>query len=183
VNGERMTQRAGEASERALFARRARALPPAALPSLEAVLSAAAADGAPADARPAGLGRRTHAGLVVGLAVLAAACVGGLVVASARASGDFGNRAIVADVDAGVPLVRTSVGAGIAAGETCEPTSSENEDDRTTCGAPQASFVVASSDKQSTACSEPNEPARPASASGPLACERDRDLTCTQAGP
>jgi hypothetical protein len=147
VSGGRFTDH-GEAAERALFARRTRALPAAEVPSLQAVLTAADAGGSVVSTSRVG---RVSV-IVVGVAALAAACVGGLVVGSVRAAGD-GKGAATADFDAGV--VATSA-FGQAGGQTCEP-----DDEGVSSEAPPASIVLASSDPTSQTCVDPAPSTRP----------------------
>jgi hypothetical protein len=185
VNGSGFKMWASEAEERALFTRRARALPAPELPSLAAVLAAADARGAAARAafEPAPSAARGGArprGVVTAMlvaAALAAACVCG-VVATSRSGSGASARTITADFDAGTTAT-TSAAAGVATrGDTCEPDGIGEDDQGPTCGnaaagAPQASFVLASTEPHTPTCTQ----AEPAPSPGaPLTCERD--LVC-----
>jgi hypothetical protein len=166
---------AGEASERALFARRARALPAAPVPSLEAVLAAA---GAPARRSPrrAPTYEPRAAGLVA-IVLVAAACVGGIMVVSARAAGQRRAPVAAADFDAAAPMGEWNASAGAV----CEP-AGDDDDGLATCTSVQASFVLASSDDGLHACFQlvtPVQRASPARASGcELACEEEAPMSC-----
>lgn len=186
---------AGEASERALFARRARALPAAPVPSLDAIL--AAADGnAPArgdGARPARRAwQRGRAGATAAFALVAAACVAGVILVSARTAGQRRLSIVASDNDAAAPTPagslrdpRSRSAWAASAGPMCEPAG--EEDDRGASCVLQASFVLASSDQASHACSQPEKPAQTASFSsyvsntrmsvGALACERGPEMS------
>jgi hypothetical protein len=150
VSRERWLDEALEASDRALFVRRARALPSPSVPELGAILAAA-------EARPRrNPGMPARAGTLALLSLVAAAVVLCVVAASARTTHQRGGRAILADDgDASVPLgaTWTSYEPGI-----CEPGSEEPGSDEA-CVAVPASFLVASSDGISRACVEPLEPA------------------------
>jgi len=151
VSRGRWLEEALEASDRALFTRRARALPSPSVADLGAILAAA-------DARP---GRNPRvpapAGVLIALSLAAAASVFGVVAASALAAHEHSARAIVpGDGDASVPLAAawTSYDPAI-----CEP-GAEDPGAGETCAAVPASLVVASSDGIPRACVEPTEPAR-----------------------
>jgi hypothetical protein len=140
VSRERRLDEALEASDRAIFMRRARALPAAPVPELGAILAAA-------DARRV-LSRTpraaARAGVLVALSLgVAAAAVVGVAAASSLASHGRVARAIVPDEsDASVPFV-----AGWASYEppVCEPGDVEPGAGET-CAAVPASLVFASSD-------------------------------------
>jgi hypothetical protein len=167
--------RAGEASERALFARRARVLPPATVASLEAVL--AAADAPARDDRPPAPRERGRAGAIVAFALVAAACAGGVVLVAARTAGQRRAPLVAADFDAAAPA---PAGWTAAPGAMCEPASPRDEEDRASCLL-QASFVLASSDDGAHACFQPEKPVQPAALAsmsvGALACERGPEMS------
>lgn len=142
---ERWLDGALEASDRALFARRARAVPPAVVPELGAILAAA-------DARPVRKAQTpARAGVLVALSLgVAAAAVVGVAAASSLATHERGARVIVADEgDASVPMV-----AGWTSYEppVCEPGTDEPGGAGETCAPVPASLVVASSDTIPRAC-------------------------------
>jgi hypothetical protein len=153
VSRERWLDEALEASDRALFARRARALPSPSVPELGAILAAT-------DARPRrSPGVPAHAGVLIVLSLAAAASVLGVLAASALAAHEHGARAILPDDgDASVSLVGgwTSYDPAI-----CEP-GAEDPGAGETCAAVPASLVVASSEGIPRACEEPTQPPRQA---------------------
>lgn len=103
-----------EREERALFARRAQALPPASLPSLEAVLREVDR------AREAQEARRAHGRAFVGMA-LAAACVAASIVSAPRIGGRLATQdRITADLDASTPNAALSFEPPTGPDETCE---------------------------------------------------------------
>lgn len=167
MSRERWLDEALEASDRALFSRRARALPPAAVPDLAAILAAA-------EARPRRDTRiAARVGVVAALSLVAAAAVLGVVAASSLATHDRGARAVLADEgDASVPL-----GAAWASYEppVCEPGADEHGADET-CGAVPASLVVAASDQVARACVQPQEPVGRADDYS-LACDREPEMS------
>jgi hypothetical protein len=169
VSRERWLNEAMEAGDRALFARRARALPPAPVPELGAILAAA-------DARPAPTPRpAARAGVLVALSlgVAAAAVVGVAAASSLSTTHERGARAIVADEgDASVPLV-----AGWSSYEppVCEPGADEPGGGET-CAVVPASLVIASSDAIPRACVESPEPVRHADDFA-LTCRREPEMS------
>jgi hypothetical protein len=169
VSRERWVDEALEAGDRALFARRARALPPPPVPELAAVLAAA-------DAGPARTRSRTAArgGVLVALSLgVAAAAVVGVAAASSLATHQRGARAIVADEgDASVPMV-----AGWTTYEppVCEPGADEPGGGET-CAAVPASLVMASSDAVPRACVESLEPV-PHADDFALTCRREPEMS------
>lgn len=168
MSRERWLDEALEASDRALFSRRARALPSPPVPDLAAILAAA-------DARPAlTAGSPARAGVLVALSLgVAAACVVGVAAASSLVTHHRGARAIVSDEgDASVPLV-----AGWTSYEPpiCEPGADEPGAGET-CAAVPASLVVASSDGVPRACVESLAP--PSHADGfALTCTREPEMS------
>jgi hypothetical protein len=167
VSRERWLDEALEASDRALFVRRARALPSPSVPELGAILAAA-------DARPRRKpGTSARAGALVALSLAAAAVVLGIVTASALTTHERGPRAILADEgDASVPLL-----AGWTSYEppVCEPGAEEPGADEA-CVAVPASLVVASSDGIPRACVEPLEPVGHADDFA-LTCKREPEMS------
>jgi hypothetical protein len=167
VSRGRWLDEALEASDRALFTRRARALPSPSLPKLGAILAAA-------DARPRRNPRlRARAGVLVALSLVAAASVLGVLAASALATQDRGARAILSDEgDASAPLA-----AAWSSYEPpiCEP-GAEDPGAGETCAAVPASLVVASSDGIPRACVEPMEPVGHADDFS-LACKREPEMS------
>lgn len=167
MSRERWLDEALEASDRALFSRRARALPPASLPELGAILAAA-------DAAPRRSPRmRARVGVVVAVSLgVAAASVLGVATASSVTRHERGSRAAVADQgDASVPLGA----AWTYEPPVCEP----GTDDRgagETCAAVPASLVVASTDELTRACVEPQEPTGHADDFG-LTCRREPEMS------
>jgi hypothetical protein len=179
VSGGSWLDGAGEASERALFARRARTLPEAPVPSLDAILAAADAPACPARTRSAQserrAGGRARARAIATFALVAAACAAGFVLAG-RTAGQRRASIVASDVDASAP---SYAGWASTGGAACEP-AAEEEDRGASC-ALQASFVLASSDQASHACSQPEKPARAASFASMsvdrLACERGPEMS------
>jgi hypothetical protein len=169
---------ASEARERALFARRARALPAAPVPSLEAILSAADASPRREPARapcPGAPTRKPGARVLAGLALVAAACIGGVILVSAPGAGQRRASGGAAELDAAVPA---TAGWIAGAGAVCKP-ASEEDDGGATCAAPQASFVLASSDDGLHACFQPQTTAEVwSSSSRALACDREAEMSC-----
>ena len=167
MSRERWLDEALEASERALFVRRARALPSPSVPELGAILAAA-------DARPGRKpGMRARAGAIAVLSLVAAAAVLCVVAASALTKHERGARAILADEgDASVPL-----GAAWTSYEPpiCEPGADEPGSDDA-CVAVPASLLVASSDGISRACVEPLDPA-PHADDFALTCRREPEMS------
>jgi hypothetical protein len=164
VSRERWLDEALEASDRALFMRRARVLASPFVPELGAILAAADARPRPNRRGPA------RAGVLVALSLVAAACVLAVVAVSALTAHDRGARAIVADDgDAAAPL-----GAAWMSYEPplCEPEPGGGE----TCAAVPASLVVASSDGIPRACVEPLEPVRHADDFA-AACSREPEMS------
>ncbi len=103
-----------EREERALFARRARALPPVSVPSLEAVLQEVDR------AREAQEARRARGRAFVGMA-LAAACVAASIVSAPRIGGRLAAQdRITADLDASTSSAALSFEAPTGPDETCE---------------------------------------------------------------
>jgi hypothetical protein len=166
VSRERWLDEALEASDRAVFVRRARALPSPSVPELGAILAAA-------DARPGrNPGMPARAGALVVLSLVAAAAVLCVVAASALTTHERGARAILADEgDASVPL-----GAAWTSYEPpiCQP--GAEEPGAEACVAVPASLLVASSDEIPHACVEPLEPARHADDFA-LTCEREPEMS------
>jgi len=167
VSRERWLDEALEASERALFVRRARALPSPSVPDLGAILAAA-------EARPRrNPGMRARAGALAVLSLVAAAAVLFVVTASALTKHERGTRAILADEgDASVPL-----GAAWTSYEpaVCEP-GAEEPGSGDACVAVPASLLIASSDGIPRACVEPLEPA-PNADDFALTCRREPEMS------
>ena len=167
MSRERWLDEALEASERALFVRRARVLPSPSVPDLGAILAAA-------DARSRrGPGMRARAGAIAVLSLVTAAAVLCVVAASALTTHERGPRAILADEgDASVPL-----GAAWTSYEPpiCEPGAEEPGPDEA-CVAVPASLLVASSDGFSRECVEPLEQA-PHADDFALTCRRDPEMS------
>jgi hypothetical protein len=167
VSRERWLDEALEASDRALFTRRARALPSPSVPELGAILAAA-------DARPRrNPGTTARAGVLAALSLVAAAGVLGVAAASALTTHERGTRAILADDgDASVPM-----GAAWASSEpaVCE-LGAEDPGAGETCAAVPASLVVASSDGIARECVEPLEPLRHADDLA-LTCRREPEMS------
>ena len=167
MSRERWLDEALEASDRALFTRRARALPTPPVPELGAILAAADARPRRKPAMPA------RAGALAVLSLVAAAAVLCVVAASALTTHARGARAILGDEgDASVPL-----GAAWTSYEPaiCEPGADEPGSDEA-CVAVPASLVVASSDGIPRACVEPLEPARHADDFA-LTCKREPEMS------
>jgi hypothetical protein len=169
---------ADEARERALFARRARALPAAAaaVPSLEAVL--AAADGpARGEAQSRARNGVGRASALASAALLAAACFGGVILVSARTAGQRRSPVVTGDLDAAAPLqAAPAAGWSFGGGGTCDGVEEANH---LACNATvQASIVLASWDDGTHACVQTEAPTHgEVSAGGPLACEREPQMS------
>ena len=167
MSRERWLDEALEASDRALFVRRARALRSPSVPELGAILAAA-------DSRPRrNPGIPARKAVLVALSLVAAAAVLCVVAASALTTHERGARAILADEgDASVPL-----GAAWTSYEpaVCEPGAEETGSDEA-CVAVPASLLVASSDGIPRACVEPLEPVRHADDFA-LACKREPEMS------
>ncbi|HEX8791716.1 MAG TPA: hypothetical protein VF765_12260 [Polyangiaceae bacterium] len=170
MSRERWVDEALEASDRALFARRRRALPSQPVPALEAILAAA-------DARPARTsGRAGRAGVLVAVSLgiaAAAAVVVGVAAASSLATHERRARAIVADDgDASVPIA-----AGWTSYEPpiCEP-GADDPGAGETCAAVPASLVMASSDGIPRASVESMDPPGHADDFA-LTCKREPEMS------
>ncbi len=168
MSRERWLDEALEASDRALFTRRARALPTPAVPELGAILAAAARP-----TRRAAIPARV--GVLVALSVASAAAVLGVIAVSALAAHEHAARPVLADDgDASVPL-----GAAWT-WTSCEPAISEPGADEPsageTCAAVPASLVMASSDGFPRACVEPLQPIGRADDLS-LACRREPEMS------
>jgi hypothetical protein len=168
VSRERWLDEALEASDRALFRRRARALPPASVPELAAILAAA-------DARPRRNPRMpARVGVVVALSLVAAASVLGVAATSALATHERGARAILAD-EGDASVLPGVAWTSYEPAAICEP-GAEDPGGGETCAAVPASLVVASSDGIPRACVEPQEPVRHAD-DFTLACKREPEMS------
>lgn len=169
MSRERWLDEALEAGDRALFSRRARALPTPSLPELGAILAAA---DAPVPRSP---GMQARVGVVVALSLgVAAAAALGVAAASSLTTHARGARAILAeDGDASVPLAAawTSYEPPV-----CEPGTDEPGTEQT-CTAVPASLVFASTDGVPRACVEPLEPVRRAADDFGLTCRREPEMS------
>lgn len=170
MSRERWLDEALEASDRALFTRRARALPPPRVPDLGTILAAAEAR---RERRPR-MAARVGALVALSLGV-AATGVLLLVAASSLVAHDRGPRAILADEgDASVP--RAAAWASYEP-PVCEPSPDEPGSDET-CAAVPASLVFAASDTMPRACVEsPEIVARADDFGFGLACTREPQVS------